>query len=77
MSENRLLDKVNAEVEQWKKTRVYTSVTTSVDDPDFRISFDDEINIHMGAIYLSMSPAKWRELNAKVESVLAQIEVSA
>lgn len=73
-----LVEQVQAEVAEWKRTRVYSSVTTSVDDPEFRISVDDEVNVHMGAIYMAMSLEKWRELHAAIEAAVAEkAEVSA
>jgi hypothetical protein len=79
MPNNSLVDQVKAEVAEWKQHRVYLSVTTSVDDPEFRVSVevDGDVNIHMGPTLLSMSPTKWRELAATVEAALADAEVTA
>ncbi|AWN02648.1 hypothetical protein SEA_XAVIA_46 [Mycobacterium phage Xavia] len=72
MPDNSLVNQVEAEVAEWKRTRIYASVTTSDEDPKFRVTVDDEISVHMGHIYLSMSLNKWRELHAAVEAAVAE-----
>ncbi|UVT31589.1 hypothetical protein SEA_MASK_56 [Mycobacterium phage Mask] len=82
MPDNSLVNQVETEVveievAEWKRTRVYASVTTSDEDPTFRVTVDDEINVHMGHIYLSMSLTKWRELHAAVEAAATDAGLSA
>ncbi|WRQ08185.1 hypothetical protein JDBV06_00795 [Mycobacterium phage dwieneke] len=75
--DNSLVNQVETEVAEWKRTRVYASVTTSDEDPTFRVTVDDEINVHMGHIYVSMSLTKWRELFAAVEAAATDAGLSA
>lgn len=72
-----LIDQAEASVAERKKTRVYSSVTLSEDDPQFRITVDDEVNVHIGSIYIAMSLERWRELHAAIEAAVKAEAVSA